>query len=76
MLIATLLAAFATFAPFPVGPPSFAPDAAHWTEYADTPAQGRAACLDDIAWSVGPVDCVVVPSDWAPDVTTSGWAVL
>lgn len=70
-----LVLALTAFTPFYVGPVSTAPNAMHWTEYADTTADGRLACLDDLAWTAGPKDCLVVPSSWAPDVTQPGWAL-
>lgn len=63
------------FAPFYVGPVSHAPNAVHYTEYADSPAQGRMACLADWYWNgPGPMDCQVQPSSMAPNPTLPGWA--
>jgi hypothetical protein len=86
LIVAALVAATpatppsSEFEPFYVGPayPIDAANVLHIVVFADTPEQGRLACLDELAWSCdydGQVDCRVEPRSAAPDPTQPGWAL-
>ena len=71
----TLLTVLA-WLPFYVGPVHPGMGVVHITVWVATPAEGIAACREELSWYLpGEADCRAEPDTWAPDPSMPGWAL-